>query len=153
MLRRYFRGSGDGFLATVVGTGLLAGGLSLAGQDVGLLNQGLLFLVLTLAISATWGLRAGVFAAILTNLSLNYFFIEPLHRFSVHDFWNVIGLIVFLAVSVIGSSLLAAARTAAAQAQRRQMLTAVTLDLSRAMSARPIRRRSWPLFAERRSRP
>ena len=86
-----------------------------------------LFLLLTLGIAATWGLLPGIFAAVLTNLSLNYFFIEPLHRFSVHDSWNIIGLAVFLLVSVIGSSLVAAAQKAAAEAQRRQTLAGIFL--------------------------
>src|SRR5438067_2620259 len=125
--------AGLGLLATVGGTALLTVVLSAVGRQVGLLNQGLLFLLLTLGIAATWGLLPGIFAAVLTNLSLNYFFIEPLHQFSVHDSWNVIGLAVFLLVSVIGSSLVAAAQKAAAEAQRRQLLAEVTLDLTRSL--------------------
>ena len=100
---------------------------------VGLLNAGLLFLLLTLAISAIWGWRVGVFAAVLTNLALNFFFVPPIHRFTVEAPSNIIALVVFLLVSVIGGSLLSRAQLAAAEARRSAAETAVLLDLSRAM--------------------
>ena len=60
---RVFRGAVAGFLATLAGTALLTMLLAAAGTQVGLLNQGLLFLLLTLGISATWGFAPGLFAA------------------------------------------------------------------------------------------
>ena len=57
--------------------------------EVGALDAGLLYLVLVVAIARIWGIAVGLFAAALDYLSLNYFFIEPLHRFVVHDPKNV----------------------------------------------------------------
>ena len=76
-------------------------------SDVGLLNAGLLFLLLALLIAAYWGRDVGLLAAILTNLALNFFFIGPLYTFTVQAPRNIVALAVFLAVSVVGSSLLA----------------------------------------------
>jgi two-component system sensor histidine kinase KdpD len=101
---------------------------------VGLLNQGLLFLLLTLLVASVWGRNAGFFTAVVTNLSLNFFFIEPYYTFNVHDPKNVGGLIIFLIVSLMGGSLLSTARQSAAQARRQQAETAVALRLSREMS-------------------
>jgi two-component system, OmpR family, sensor histidine kinase KdpD len=123
-----------GYLATV---GLTALGTALLvpfRQHVGLLNIGLLFLLLTLMISAIWGRAPGLIAALLTNLSLNFFFIEPLHHFTVQEPRNVGGLGIFLLVSVVGSSLLTAAKDAAGQARRRQAETQIALTMSREMS-------------------
>ena len=123
----------SGFAVSVAGTAAVTALLAPFQRDVGLLNVGLLFVLLTLLVSSTWGRRTGFAAAVLTNLSLNFFFVEPLHEFAVRDFQNVLALLIFLAVSVIGSSLLAAARQSEAQAKRRQAQTEVLFRLSSAM--------------------
>lgn len=122
-----------GAISALLGTALLTAVLAPLGSRVALLNAGLLFLLLTLAVSAFWGWRIGVVAAIVANLALNFFFVEPLHRFTVEAPSNIIALVVFLVVSVIGGSLLSAAQAAAAEARRSAAQTRVLLDLSRAM--------------------
>jgi two-component system sensor histidine kinase KdpD len=103
-------------------------------DDVGLLNEGLLLLLLTLVISAVWGREVGIYTAVITNLSLNFFFIDPLYTFDVADAKNIVALFIFLVVSLVGSALLSTARLAASEARRRQAETEVALRLSRAMS-------------------
>jgi two-component system sensor histidine kinase KdpD len=102
-------------------------------DEIGLLNVGLLFLLLTLLISAYWGRGVGLFAAVVANLALNFFFVEPLHELTVQSPENVVALILFLVVAIIGSSLLAAARSAAARARTREAGTQVLLRLSRSL--------------------
>jgi len=122
-----------GAAIAIATTALLTSALAPVQSDVALLNEGLLFLLLTLLISGTWGREVGLFAAVTTNLALNFFFVEPLHRFTVQDPQHVLGLFVFLGVSVVGSSLLATARASAARARRREAETQVLLSLSRTM--------------------
>jgi two-component system sensor histidine kinase KdpD len=78
----------------------------------------------------------GLFAAVLTNLSLNFFFVQPLHTLTVQDTANAIALVLFVAVAMVGGSLLSVAHRAAAEARRRQAETQVLLSLSRAMIGR-----------------
>jgi two-component system sensor histidine kinase KdpD len=125
-----------GVFATVIGTAVLTGGMAPFQAKIGLLNEGLFYLLLTLLISATWGWQVGVFAAVLTNLSLNFFFIPPLHTFSVQQLQHTGALVVFLGVSLVGGSLLSRARASAESAQRRQAETAVLLELSRELIGR-----------------
>ncbi len=122
-----------GYIAAAAGIGLLSALLSPFPDDVGLVNVGLLFLLLTLVVSATWGRWPGIFSAVLADLALNFFFIEPLNRLNVADEKNAVALVIFLIVSVVGSSLLGAAREAAARARRREEQTEVLLKLNRAM--------------------
>jgi two-component system sensor histidine kinase KdpD len=131
-LRTEVAGAGVTLLATVVLTSVLAP----LHHRVGLLNEALLLLLLALVASATWGWRVGLFAAVLTNLSLNFFFVQPLHTFTVQDSANAIALVLFVAVAMVGGSLLSAAQRAAAEARRRQAETQVLLSLSRAMIGR-----------------
>ncbi len=103
-------------------------------DDLGLVNIGLLYLLLTLVMAAAWGREVGLFAAVITNLCLNFFFIDPLYKFTVQEPRNVLALVVFLVVSVIGGTLLSAARESAENARRRQAETEIALRLSREMS-------------------
>jgi two-component system sensor histidine kinase KdpD len=125
-----------GTAAAVAGTAVLTGALAPFQSRIGLLNEGLAFLLLTVLIAATWGWQVGLFAALLTNLTLNFFFIPPLHTFTVSHPGNVIGLLVFLIVSIVAGSLLSRARVATRTAQRRQAETAVLLELSRELIGR-----------------
>ena len=125
-----------GILATIAGTALLTSVMAPIQSKIGLLNEGPIFLLLTLLISATWGWQVGLFAAVSTNLALNFFFVLPLHTFTVQHPQNVLGLVVFLFVSVVGGTLLSRARAAADAAQRRQAETAVVLGLTREMIGR-----------------
>jgi K+-sensing histidine kinase KdpD len=125
-----------GTAVAVAGTALLTGTMAPFGEEVGLLNEGLAFVLLTLLVSAGWGWRVGAFAAVLSNLCLNFFFVEPLHTFTVQEPRDFVALVIFLVVSLVGGSMLARARDAAQTARRRQAETAVLLDLSRELIGR-----------------
>jgi two-component system sensor histidine kinase KdpD len=122
-----------GVVATVGGTAALVAAIAPWQDRVNLLNEGLLLLLLTLVISSVYGWRVGLFAAVLTNLALNFFFVPPLHTLTVREPENAVGLVVFLIVSMVGGSLLTATRSAASEATRRQAETQVLLRMSRAM--------------------
>ncbi len=132
-MRHRFRSRRAGVLVTVGSTLVLTSVLAPFQGDIGLLNESLIFLLLTLLIASAWGWQVGVFAAVLTNVSLNFFFVEPLHELRVENAANAFGLVVFLLVSVVAGSLLSTARTAAAEARQRAAETQVLLGLSRAM--------------------
>jgi two-component system, OmpR family, sensor histidine kinase KdpD len=104
-------------------------------NSVGILNVGLIFLLLTLLISGSFGRRVGVLAAITTNFLLNFMFVEPHGSFSLDEWPEVLSLIVFLGVSIVGGTLLASSRAAAAEARQRQEETEVLLRLSRTLNA------------------
>jgi two-component system, OmpR family, sensor histidine kinase KdpD len=123
-----------GLLVATASSALLTALLAPVRDEVGLLNEGLLFLLLTLLISAVWGREVGIYTAVITNISLNFFFVDPLYTLTVAAFRNVAGLLIFLLVSIVGGALLSTARQAAAEAKRRQAETEVALRLSRSMS-------------------
>ncbi len=118
---------------SLLATSLLVGILVPFRADIGLLNVGFLFLLLTLLIASIWGRAIGIFAALLVNVAFNFFFLEPLHTFTVQEPRNIVALAIFLAVSAIGGGLLAAAVASAQEARRRQAEAEVALALSRAL--------------------
>jgi two-component system sensor histidine kinase KdpD len=125
-----------GIAAALAGTAIATGAMTPFHDSIGLLNAGLVLLLITLIVSATWGWRVGLFAAMVANLGLNFFFVEPLFTFTVYETRNVFALLVFLVVSLVGGRMLSLARDAARTAQQRQAETEVLLGLSRELIGR-----------------
>jgi two-component system sensor histidine kinase KdpD len=84
---------------------------------------GFTFLLAILLISASWGLRCSVFAAVVATTAFNYFFLPPLFHFTIADPQNWVALFAFLVTAVVASQLSERARRSALYAdQRRQEL-------------------------------
>src|SRR6202165_1139140 len=69
------------------------------------------------------GLRAPLFAALLSVLSYNFFFLPPLYTFTIADPENVVVLIIFTVVALIASNLAARVRAQAVAARERTRIT------------------------------
>ena len=78
------------------------------------------YLLAILGVSALWGLAVSVFMSLAATLTYNYFFLPPVHTFSIADPQNWVALITFLATSVLASDLSTRARNQAAEANRRR---------------------------------
>ncbi|MFD9102227.1 DUF4118 domain-containing protein [Streptomyces virginiae] len=81
--------------------------------DLGIANDMLLFLALTVAAALLGGLWPALASAAVGSLLLNYYFAPPLHRFTVSDPKNIVAIAVFFGVAVSVASVvdLAARRT------------------------------------------
>ena len=124
-------GLGIGAFSYAALTALLAPVLG----DAHLLDAALLYLLLTLVVSAAWGYAVGISGAIAADLLVNFFFVRPLHTFTVQEPANVVALIVFLAVAALGSLMLSLLRRQARIAVAREAETEVLLSLSREVAA------------------
>ncbi|MFF2192295.1 ATP-binding protein [Streptomyces sp. NPDC058157] len=102
-----------GWLVGVVFPVLLCLLLTHISTDPGLANDMLLFLGLTVAAALLGGLWPALASAAFGSLLLNYFFVEPLHRFTISDARNIMAISVFFGVAVSVASVvdLAARRT------------------------------------------
>ncbi|GAB2977754.1 sensor histidine kinase KdpD [Streptomyces pseudoechinosporeus] len=102
-----------GWLTGVAGPVLLALLLTHIDADLGLANDMLLFLTLTVAAALLGGLLPALAAAAFGSLLLNYFFTQPLHRLTIADPKNIVALVIFVGVAVSVASVvdLAARRT------------------------------------------
>ncbi|MFE7644757.1 DUF4118 domain-containing protein [Streptomyces phaeoluteigriseus] len=102
-----------GWLTGVVGPVLLTLLLTHIDADLGLANDVLLFLTLTVAAALFGGLLPALASAAFGSLLLNYYFTPPLYRLTIADSKNLVALVVFFAVAVSVASVvdLAARRT------------------------------------------
>ncbi|MEV8050086.1 sensor histidine kinase KdpD [Streptomyces bacillaris] len=102
-----------GWLVGVLGPALLGLLLKTVVPDLGLANDMLLFLTLTVAAALLGGMLPALASAAVGCLLLNYFFTTPFHRFTVSDPKNIVAIVIFVGVAVSVASVvdLAARRT------------------------------------------
>ena len=104
---------GWGWLVGALGPALLAFLLTEALPGVGLVNDMLLFLALTVAAALVGGLLPALASAVVGSLLLNWYFTPPVHTLTIADPKNIVALAVFVGVAVSVASVvdLAARRT------------------------------------------
>jgi two-component system, OmpR family, sensor histidine kinase KdpD len=94
----------------------------------------LLYLMPLGIITALWGLGPGITSALITFLTLNYFFIEPYYTFTVHRPTDIVILVVFLMVAVVISQLVGRAQAGLAAATAREREATQLYELSTALT-------------------
>ncbi|MBP8000275.1 MAG: DUF4118 domain-containing protein [Chloroflexi bacterium] len=93
-----------------------------------------LLYLLPVGLSTTlWGLGAGIAAASGAFIAFNYFFIQPLYTFTVHQTQDLLALVVFLVVATLISQLVARAQTNLARATVREHEATHLYELSTAL--------------------
>jgi two-component system sensor histidine kinase KdpD len=119
--------------AITVGLALLAS----LGIDhfIDLPNISMMFLAAVLFSAVQYGLLPSLFASILSTLAYNYFFLDPIHTFTVADPSNVIALFFFLMVAILTSNLTAKVRAEARASRQRAASTAALYNFSRKVAA------------------
>lgn len=102
-----------GWVVGVGGPALLTLLLTHVDVDLGLANDMLLFLTLTVAAALLGGLLPALASAAAGSLLLNYYFAPPLHLWTISDSKNIVAIIVFVGVAISVASVvdLAARRT------------------------------------------
>ncbi|MFH9658977.1 ATP-binding protein [Streptomyces sp. NPDC017248] len=100
-----------GWLVGLAGPAVLA--VLLNTVDLGLANDMLLFLAVTVAAALLGGLLPALASAAFGSLLLNYFYTPPLHRLTVADPKNIVAIAIFFGVGMSVASVvdLAARRT------------------------------------------
>ncbi|MEA3002388.1 MAG: two-component system, OmpR family, sensor histidine kinase KdpD, partial [Sphingomonadales bacterium] len=107
-----------GYLVSVL---MVAGvtGLGVSIYALGnLTNLALLYLIPVMAAATLYGLRTGIAAGLLSALAYNFFFLPPLHTFTISDPSNIVTALMLLAVAAVTSQLAARVRLQADLAQR-----------------------------------
>ncbi len=97
-------------------------------------DPGMIFLAAVLLSAVLAGLGPSVFAAILGLLVYDFFFVEPVHTFTVTKPQDILSLLMFLVVAVLTSELTARVRDQAEAARRREARTAALYAFARAIA-------------------
>lgn len=116
-------------VAAAIVTGLLVS------QVTPLPNVAIFFLLAVLTCGIRFGVASAISASVLAFLGYNFFFIEPVHTFTVAEPYELVALLVFLAVSIMTASLSGRLHRQAELIGERADATEALYDFSRKLSA------------------
>jgi two-component system sensor histidine kinase KdpD len=106
----------SGVVASVLAVALVTLVIEALRRWVPVLSLGLLYVFAVLPIAVVWGLGFGIAVAVASMLAFNWFFLEPVHTFTITDSKNWLALAVFVVVAVVVSELAARSRRRAREA-------------------------------------
>jgi two-component system sensor histidine kinase KdpD len=120
-----------GYVAALVGVALVSLFIGLVLGQVNLANISMLYLLAVMAAAVGFGRGPAVFASISAFLIFDWFFVEPMHQFTVSDPGEWVSLLFFLLTATVTGQLAAAQRERAREAQQRQREAVVLYDVVR----------------------
>lgn len=100
-------------------------------------NLSLIYLLVVLWLASVFGRGPAIVASLLAFFAYNFFFITPLHRFTVDDPTEWISLFALLATALVLGQLTASVQARARDAQDSQRRTATLFALSQLIAATP----------------
>lgn len=95
------------------------------------ISLGVVYLLAVLLVASLWGRWLGVATAVASALAFNYFHIAPTGRFTIADTENWVALGVFLATSLVVSTLAEIARTRTREAEQRRKEADLAAEMAR----------------------
>ncbi|MFC1411592.1 ATP-binding protein [Streptacidiphilus sp. N1-12] len=107
-----------GPLAGLVTPFLLTALLSQTRGAVNLTSDILIFLLAVVGVALLGGVTSALLASLFASLLLNYYFIPPIHRFTINDPNNILALVVFAAVALTVAAVVDRATRLARRAAR-----------------------------------
>ncbi|MFF4224125.1 ATP-binding protein [Streptomyces sp. L500] len=107
-----------GWLVGVAGPAVLSLMLTRVVPDLGLANDMLLFLCATVGAALLGGMLPALASAAFGSLLLNYYFVEPVHQWTITDTRNIIAIAIFVFVAVSVASVVDVAARRTHQAAR-----------------------------------
>jgi two-component system, OmpR family, sensor histidine kinase KdpD len=101
---------------------------------INLANASMLYLFAVLATAVAFGRGPAVFAALIAFLTFDWFFVQPVHQFTVSDPEEWVSLLLFMLTATVTGQLAAGQRQRRREAEQRQREAIVLYDVVRLMS-------------------
>ncbi len=127
-----------GVVASAVAVAVVTAAIALLKPHVPVLSLGVLYVFAVLPIAVVWGLRLAIPVSVASMLAFEWFYLPPVHRFSLSNGENWFALAVYLVTAIVVSELAARSRRRAAAAEQREresaFLARLATDLLRGRS-------------------
>jgi two-component system sensor histidine kinase KdpD len=94
------------------------------------LSLGVLYVLPVMAVAVAFGVTYAVACAIASMLAFNFFFLPPVHNFSLQDSENWVALGVYLGTAIVVGQLAAQARRRTTEAEQREREATLVADVS-----------------------
>jgi two-component system, OmpR family, sensor histidine kinase KdpD len=117
----------------VVAVAAVTAVIYLARSSVPVLSLGVLYLFAVLPIAVVWGRAFSIPVALASMLAFNFFFLPPVHTFTLLDERDWFALAVYLVTAIVVSDLASRARRRAAEAEQREREETLLAELSIAL--------------------
>jgi two-component system sensor histidine kinase KdpD len=137
-LWRAIRARWMGYLAALAAVALVSGFIGLVLREVNLANVSMLYLLAVLATAVAYGRGPAVSASIVAFLTFDWFFVDPIHHFTVSDPEEWVSLLFFLVTAIVTGQLAAGQRQRAREAQQREREAVVLYDVVRVVGERDL---------------
>ena len=125
----------SGYAVSAAGVVLVSAGIGAVLARWSIANISMLYLLVVLAVAVRYGHGPAVFASLAAFLTFNWFFIEPVHTFTIAQPEELVPLLLFLVVAVVAGQLAAAQRQRAQEARRREREAVALHTLGRHLDA------------------
>ena len=125
------------YLGPLAGVGAVILGYKLLIAGVNATTVALSFLLVVLLTAAYRGMGPAILAAVASMLCFNFFFLEPVGTFTIHDPQNWVALFAFIVTAIVASQLSFAARERTREAEESRELVWKLYQLSRAIIITP----------------
>lgn len=142
--RRVLFGSAFALGSVAAVTALI--GIGLGGAQIA--NASMLYIVAVLAAATAFGRGAAIVASLAAFLAFDWFFVEPVHHFTIADPAEYVALLLFLLTAVVTGTLAGLQRERAREADDRRREAVVLYDVAR-MLAEPELDLALPAVARR----
>lgn len=119
-----------GVLASAAAVTVVTAAIALFKPYVPVLSLGVLYVFAVLPIAIVWGLELALPVSVASMLAFEWFYLPPVHRFSIAHSSDWFALAVYLGTAVVVSELAARARRRAAAAEQRERESALLADLA-----------------------
>lgn len=123
------------YIWVTLGIALLTMLLHTIGMSEDPVNVGLIYLFPVLVSAVYWGLGPAIYAASLSVVAFDFFFVPPYLSFTVEDLRYIFSFVVYLAVAVLTASLAGRLRQQLEMVKQRENTTNSLYALSRQMTA------------------
>jgi len=123
----------SGLVASIAAVAAVTATIYLARSSVPVLSLGVLYLFAVLPIAVVWGRAFSIPVALASMLAFNFFFLPPVHTFTLLDERDWFALAVYLVTAIVVSDLASRARRRAAEAEQREREETLLAELSIAL--------------------
>jgi two-component system, OmpR family, sensor histidine kinase KdpD len=117
-------------LASAAAVAVVTGAIAIVDPYVPVLSLGVLYVFAVLPVAVFFGLAFALPVAVASMLAFNWFFLPPVHTFTLADRTNWFALAVYSVTAVVVSELAARARRRAASSEQRERESALLAQLA-----------------------
>ena len=119
-----------GVVAGVLAVAVVTAAIAVFDNLIPVLSLGVLYVFAVLPIALFWGSAYAVVVAIASMFAFNFFFLAPVHSFTLADRSNWFALLVYVVTAIVVGSLASRARRGRAEAEQRELEAALLADVA-----------------------